>query len=56
MEAVPLSPFQTPQRVKSSNNSAVLSTPLLVPPSPMLQQMGFGTGKLSAVHLTGTMM
>lgn len=44
MNATPLSPFQTPQRRKTANNSAVLSTPLLVPPSPMLQQMGFGTG------------
>lgn len=49
MDTTPLTPFQTPQRIKSANNSATLSTPLLVPPSPMLQQMGFGTGKSVAV-------
>lgn len=40
--------FKTPKRVLSHSNinSNHVSTPLLVPPSPMLQQMGFGTGKL----------
>lgn len=37
------STFKTPQRALKLNNSD-LSTPLLVPPSPTLQQMGFGTG------------
>lgn len=36
--------FKTPQRALRTNNSN-LSTPILVPPSPMLQQMGYGTGK-----------
>lgn len=35
--------FKTPQRAKAPNNSN-LSTPLFVPPSPMLQEMGYGTG------------
>lgn len=49
MSTAPLTPFQTPQRVKTANNSTTMSTPLLVPPSPSLVRMGFGTGKSSVV-------
>lgn len=35
-------PVQTPRRNPNLEN--VLSTPLLVPPSPQLKQLGYGTG------------
>lgn len=36
-------PIKTPQNRKLSNEN-VLSTPLFVPPTPMLKQLGYGTG------------
>lgn len=36
-------PLRTPLRVNANQNN--LSTPLFVPPSPMLQELGYGTGK-----------
>lgn len=36
-------PIKTPKRPAS--NAAVLSTPLFVPPSPVLKQLGYGTGR-----------
>lgn len=38
-------PLRTPRR-KNSPLANNLSTPLLVPPSPQLQQLGYGTGWL----------
>lgn len=36
-------PVQTPQ--KTTSLDAALSTPLLVPPTPLLKELGYGTGK-----------
>lgn len=41
-------PLQTPLKTPMRKNSVQgnnLSTPLLVPPSPMLQELGYGTGE-----------
>lgn len=37
-----VTPMQTPRRKQSLANN--LSTPLFVPPSPQLKQLGYGTG------------
>lgn len=37
-------PVQTPK--KPTSFEATLSTPLLVPPTPLLKELGYGTGKI----------
>lgn len=37
-------PDQTPK--KPTNFEAALSTPLFVPPTPLLKELGYGTGKI----------
>lgn len=45
MSAAIETPLQTPKRPASNVAALSLSTPLFVPPSPVLKQLGYGTGK-----------
>lgn len=38
-------PNNTPNRSEYRKTDNVLSTPLFVPPTPMLKELGYGTGK-----------
>lgn len=38
-------PIQTPQK-SSISHEAALSTPIFVPPTPLLKELGYGTGKI----------
>lgn len=38
--------FATPIKTKQIGSENALSTPLFVPPTPMLKELGYGTGKL----------
>lgn len=39
--------METPNKTTNALKSdSVLSTPLFVPPTPMLKELGYGTGKL----------
>lgn len=38
-------PIKTPNTSGHSKSDNVLSTPLFVPPTPMLKELGYGTGK-----------
>lgn len=37
-------PIKTPQLSKNLATENLLSTPLFVPPTPMLKELGYGTG------------
>lgn len=39
-------PIKTPNSSVHYQSDNVLSTPLFVPPTPMLKELGYGTGKL----------
>lgn len=39
-------PNNTPNRSDYGKFDNILSTPLFVPPTPMLKELGYGTGKL----------
>lgn len=40
-------PIKTPKQ--NVNNECLMSTPLFVPPTPSLKQLGYGTGKLTSL-------
>lgn len=40
-------PIKTPQSSKQLTSENMLSTPLFVPPTPMLKELGYGTGECS---------
>lgn len=37
---------KTPIKTSKTINENVMSTPLFVPPTPLLSQLGYGTGKI----------
>lgn len=45
METAFETPTKTPNVSANSGVESVLSTPLFVPPTPMLKELGYGTGK-----------
>lgn len=43
-------PVKTPNSSGHYHGDNVLSTPLFVPPTPMLKELGYGTGKFSNIR------
>lgn len=47
MSAAVETPIKTPKLL----NDFVMSTPLFVPPTPLLKELGYGTGKFILIEL-----
>lgn len=42
---------ETPIKTPKQPNDCVMSTPLFVPPTPLLKELGYGTGKFISIEL-----
>lgn len=41
---------ETPIKTPKQPNDCVMSTPLFVPPTPLLKELGYGTGKFISIE------